>query len=92
VAKGNLTLDEIVAELASVHGLSVHRGSVSKWLHRLGLSHKKTLLASEQLRPDVAERRRNWIETRQPEMDNRLEMLVFTDATLLKTDLVKTTG
>ena len=40
-AKGDLTLDEIVAEMASVHGLSVHRGSVGRWLHRLGLSHKK---------------------------------------------------
>jgi transposase len=39
--KGELTLDEIVAEMASVHGVSVHRGSVGKWLHRLGLSHKK---------------------------------------------------
>ena len=40
-ARGDLTLDEIVAEMASVHGLKVHRGSVGKWLHRLGLSHKK---------------------------------------------------
>ena len=40
-AKGDLTLDEIVAEMAAVHGLSVHRGSVGRWLHRLGLSHKK---------------------------------------------------
>ena len=40
-AKGDLTLDEIVAEMASVHGVCVHRGSVGKWLHRLGLSHKK---------------------------------------------------
>ena len=39
--KGDLTLDEIVAELAAVHCVSVHRGSVGKWLHRLGLSHKK---------------------------------------------------
>jgi transposase len=53
---------------------------------------KKTLLASEQLRPDVAERRRNWIEVRQPEMANMLEMLVFIDETSLKTNLVKTTG
>jgi transposase len=41
VEKGELTLDEIVVELASVHGLTVHRSSVGKWLHRLGLSHKK---------------------------------------------------
>jgi transposase len=39
--KGDLTLDAIVAEMAAVHGVSVHRGAVGKWLHRLGLSHKK---------------------------------------------------
>ena len=53
---------------------------------------KKTLLASEQLRPDVAERRRNWVDVRQPDMANMLEMLVFIDETSLKTNLVKTTG
>ena len=57
VQKGCLTLDEIVAELAAVHGVSVHRGLVGKWLHRLGLSHKKTLLASEILRPGIPPRR-----------------------------------
>ena len=55
--KGDLTLDEIVGEMAAVHGVSVHRGSVGKWLHRLGLSHKKTLLASEILRPGIPPRR-----------------------------------
>ena len=40
-AKGDLTLDGIVAELAAVHGVTAHRGSVGLWLHRLGLSHKK---------------------------------------------------
>ena len=55
--KGDLTLDEIVVEMAAVHGVSVHRGSVGKWLHRLGLSHKKTLLASEILRPAIVSRR-----------------------------------
>ena len=52
-SKADLRLDEISAELASghglsghglsVHGLSVHRAAVGRWLHRLGLSHKKTL-------------------------------------------------
>ena len=41
IQKGDLTLDEIAVELVSVHGVTVHRGSVGKWLHRLGLSHKK---------------------------------------------------
>ena len=53
---------------------------------------KKTLLASEQLRPDVADRRKTWIEERQPAFANTLEKLVFIDETSLKTNLVKTTG
>ena len=40
----------------------------------------------------MAERRRVWVETRQPDMANMLEMLVFIDETSLKTNLVKTTG
>ena len=39
--KPDLTLDEISAEFQMAHGLCVHRGSVGRWLHRLGLSHKK---------------------------------------------------
>lgn len=37
----DLTLDELTAELAAQHGLAVHRSSVGRLLHRLGLSHKK---------------------------------------------------
>jgi transposase len=40
----------------------------------------------------VAERRRVWAETVQPETANMLERLVFIDETSLKTNLVKTTG
>ena len=53
---------------------------------------KKTLLASEILRPEVAERRRVWVGTFQPDTANILERLVFIDETSLKTNLVKTTG
>jgi|SRR6056297_596036 len=37
----DLTIDELTAELGSEHGLNVHRSSVGRLLHRLGLSHKK---------------------------------------------------
>jgi len=37
----DLTIDELTAELATEHGLNVHRSSVGRLLHRLGLSHKK---------------------------------------------------
>lgn len=53
---------------------------------------EKTLLASEILRPEVAERRKAWVEVFQPDMSNMLETLVFIDETSLKTNLVKTTG
>jgi len=37
---GDLTLDELCVELAE-RGVQVHRSSVGRLLHRLGLSHKK---------------------------------------------------
>lgn len=37
----DLTLDALVGELDRQHGLRVHRASVGRLLHRLGLSHKK---------------------------------------------------
>lgn len=39
--KGDVTLDGIVREMAAVHGVTVHRASVGRWLHRLGLRHRK---------------------------------------------------
>ena len=40
-AKGEITLDELVAELAETHGIAVHRGTVWRVLRGLGLTHKK---------------------------------------------------
>ena len=37
----DLTIDALTAELGVEHGLTVHRSSVGRLLHRLGLSHKK---------------------------------------------------
>lgn len=42
VVRPDLTLDELTAELEARHGLRVHRSSVGRLLHRLGLSHKKS--------------------------------------------------
>ncbi len=86
-ARGDLTLDELCLELAQLHDVTAHRSSVGRWLDRLGLSHKKTLLASEQFRPDVAHRRHIWITRRQPFMGAVLERLVFIDETSLNTKM-----
>ena len=40
-AQPDLTIDELTADLGAEHGLTVHRSSVGRLLHRLGLSHKK---------------------------------------------------
>ncbi len=90
--RGDLTLDELCQELDRVHDVTVHRSAVGRWLHRLGLSHKKTLHAAEQRRPDVASARRFWIKRRQPFMARALQRLVFLDETSLNTKLVKTSG
>ncbi|MBL4766442.1 MAG: hypothetical protein JKY94_01780 [Rhodobacteraceae bacterium] len=90
--KGDLTLDDLVRELREDHGLKGARSPVGYWLHRLGLSHKKTLLPSEQMRPDVARARTFWITHRQPFMRNHLEKLASIDETSLKTNMIKTTG
>lgn len=37
----SLTIDELTAELSKKHWLKLHRSSVDRLLHRLGLSHKK---------------------------------------------------
>ncbi|EFO34006.1 transposase [Roseibium sp. TrichSKD4] len=39
--KGEITLDELVALLANEKQMTVHRSSVGRLLHRLGLTHKK---------------------------------------------------
>ena len=40
-AQPDLTIDELTADLATEHGVKVHRSSVGRLLLRLGLSHKK---------------------------------------------------
>ena len=42
-AKGEITLDELVVELAKTHGIAVHRATVWRVLRGLGLTHKKAL-------------------------------------------------
>ena len=41
--KPNLTLNDLLAELAVRHGINIHRASVWRLLHGLGLTHKKRL-------------------------------------------------
>ncbi len=69
-ARGEITLDELVAELAETHGIEVHRGTVWRGLRGLGLTHKKDLQALEHKRKDVAAKRCIWITWMQHRVDH----------------------
>src|SRR5215469_15229366 len=59
VQEGAFTLHGLVAELAA-RGLKVDYRSVWNFVHAEKLSFKKTVVASERDRPDVARRRAQW--------------------------------
>ena len=78
LAKKQITLREIKAALAE-RGVEVKAlSTIADMLHRLERSHKKSLRASEQDRPDVARHRSLWREW-QRYMD--AERFVFLDET-----------
>ena len=73
----------LVAELAE-RGLKVDYRSVWNFVHARSSASKKTVVASERDRPDVARRRAQWIG-RQNQIDP--ERLVFIDETWTKTNM-----
>ena len=79
----HLTLHHL-KDLLAERCVSVSHDTVWRFLRREGLSFKKTLLAIEQVRSDVARRRERWrgaINKLDP------ERLVFIDETWIKTDM-----
>ncbi|HEX7076550.1 MAG TPA: IS630 family transposase [Hyphomicrobiaceae bacterium] len=84
----HLTLHRLKDELAA-HGVSVSHTAVWTFLRREGLRFKKTLLAIEQARADVARRRQRW-RSWQPRLDPR--RLVFIDETWIKTNMAPLRG
>jgi len=55
--KTDITMTELAGELAGM-GLRIDQASLSRWYRRNDYRYKKSLLASEQDRPDVAAARR----------------------------------
>lgn len=83
-----LTLRGLQQALAD-RGVEVSYGAVWAFVHGEGLSFKKTALASEQDRPDVARRRRQW-----KKYQGRIDpsRLVFIDETWAKTNMAPLRG
>jgi transposase len=84
----DFTLRGLVAEFAE-RGLKVDYRSVWEFVHAENLSFKKSVVAGERDRPDVARRRAQWIK-----YQNRVEpeRLVFIDETWTRTDMAALRG
>lgn len=82
------TLRGLVAELAG-RGLKVDYRSVWNFVQAEKLSFKKTVVASERDRPDVARRRRQW---RRYQSRIAPERLVFIDETWTRTNMAPLRG
>jgi hypothetical protein len=91
-ADGELSLPELAGRLAAEHGVAVHPTSLSRLLKVAGFTVKKTLLASETDRADIACARRVWRVRRQPWMKRRPERLVFVDETGTTTKMTRLRG
>jgi transposase len=85
-ARPDITLKEIVAHLASVHGKSFAPSTVWRLLDRHRITFKKTAHASEQERPDVVAARQAW-RAAQPDLDPG--RLVFVDETGASTKMAR---
>ena len=85
---GDFTLRGLVAELAE-RGLKVDYRSVWEFVHAEELSFKKSVVAGERDRPDVARRRAQWTK-----YQDRVEpeRLVFIDETWTKTNMAPLRG
>ncbi len=84
----DITLKELCIEL-SKQGVKTSKSAVSRFLLRMGFTFKKTVLASEQQRPDVAEARQLWREG-QARLDP--EKLIFADETGCATNMIRLRG
>jgi transposase len=86
--KRDFTLRGLVAELAE-RGLKVDYRSVWEFVHAEKLSFKKSVVAGERDRHDVARRRAQWIKY-QDRVER--ERLVFIDETWTRTDMAALRG
>jgi transposase len=91
-ADGDVTLSELAERLAAEHSIAAHPSSLSRLLRVAGFTVKKTLLASETDRADIARARRVWRGHRQPWMKKRPERLVFIDETGTTTKMTRLRG
>ena len=88
----DITMPELAQALLATKGVKIDPSNLSKFLIGCGLSYKKSLLASEQDRPDIVAARAEWIDGRQPLMCEHQGRLIFLDETSTNTKLTRLRG
>jgi transposase len=89
-AEPDITMPELSAKLATASGVKPRRCRVH--CARLAIASKKTLLASECGRDDVADARRIWRVYRQRRLREQPHRLVFVDETATTTKMTRLRG
>ncbi|TPK81426.1 IS630 family transposase [Mesorhizobium sp. B2-4-12] len=92
MARPDITMPELGAWLEDEHGVRADPSNLSKLLCREGFTYKKSLLASEQERPDVRAARREWRDHHQPLMRAVPARIVFIDETSVKINMTPLRG
>ena len=87
----DITMPELAAEL-SARGCGSIRPICRAGSSGTATASKKTLLASEQDRPDVRQARNEWLAKRQPKMRLERHRLVFVDETSTSTKMTRLRG
>lgn len=88
-AEPDLTLLAVAERLLAEHGVKADAGMLSRFFTGNGIRFKKSVYASEQLRPDVAARRQAW-RAMQPVLS--ASRLIFLDETGVTTNMVRRYG
>ncbi|MBB2169044.1 hypothetical protein HLH36_11850 [Gluconacetobacter aggeris] len=88
-ARADISLIALAEKLATEHGVRFAPSTIWRCLDRHDMIVKKTAHASEQTRPDVAERREAWFDS-QPDLDRA--RLVFMDETAVSTKMARLRG
>jgi transposase len=87
--KSDITLKSLCDWLLAERGVRVDTSMMSRFFRRLGVTHKKTLIARERDRADITRHRARW-RSRQKRVD--VSRLVFIDETWIKTNMTRLYG
>jgi transposase len=87
--KSDITLKSLCDWLLAERGVRVDTSMMSRFFRRLGVTHKKTLIARERDRADITRHGARW-RSRQKRVD--VSRLVFIDETWIKTNMTRLYG